>query len=170
MALFAAALALGSCSGKDPYNPGQGIGTFHVTSTLVSSSCGTVPNPWEFDVKLRHDAQTVYWVQGGAPVQGKLDAHSNTSMTSSTSTTLRDANAQTHVAACVVTRTDSVAFALDTTDPSAATALSGTLGYRFDPDQGSDCADQTLDSGGDFAALPCDVSYTITAKKTGDLK
>jgi hypothetical protein len=163
------ALALVAC-GKDPYNPGEGIGVFHVTATLVSSTCGTTPNPWEFDVKLRHDAQTLYWVQGGAPVQGTVDSSAHTTMTDANSTTLREANDQKKIPSCVVVRTDSLDVVLDKSDPAAADALNGTIGYRFDVPNGSDCSDQTTASGGDFDALPCEVHYTMAAKKSADLK
>jgi hypothetical protein len=173
MARFVALAALvlaASCTGKDPYNPGQGIGMFHVSAQLVSTTCGTTPNPWEFDVKLRHDAQTLYWVQGGAPVQGTLDASAHATLTSANSSTLREANEQKKLASCVVTRSDSLEILLDKTDPSAADALTGTLGYAFVPASGSDCSDQTTATGGDFDALPCEVHYTLSAKRTGDVK
>src|SRR5215472_19044405 len=61
-------LAIASCSGKDPLNPGTPIGTFRVDGKLVSNACGaaeSAPDPWEFDVKLSRDHGTVYLVQGG---------------------------------------------------------------------------------------------------------
>jgi len=167
---YALIALVASCTGKDPYNPGQGIGTFHVSGQLVSTTCGSTPNPWEFDVKLRHDAETLFWVQGGQPVSGTLDANSHTTMKSTNSATLREANDAKKIPSCVVTRTDSLDVALDNKDPAAATAVTGTLAYRFDPSNAADCEDQTSAMGGDFDALPCEVHYTISAKRTGDLK
>jgi hypothetical protein len=166
-----------ACSGKDPYNPGDPIGAFHVTGALMTTSCGATPNPWEFDVKLRHDATTLYWVQGGAPIQGTVDATAHATLTSQTTSTLRDADAQKRIAACVVTRTDSLDLALDvggvaatSTNIAEATAFTATLRYHFEPSSDSYCADQVTASGGDFDALPCEVAYTLGGKRTGDLK
>ena len=72
-AVLLALLALPACSGKDPYNPGTPLGTFHVTANLTQSSCGPVPDPWEFDVRLSHEGTTLFWVQGGAPISGIVD-------------------------------------------------------------------------------------------------
>jgi hypothetical protein len=166
--VWIAAIALAACTGKDPYNPGDPIGAFHVSAQLVSTTCGSTPNPWEFDVKLRHNLTTLYWVQGGAPVSGELSGASTT-MNASTSQTMIDANPKTQTPACVVTRKDTVVVALDTTDASAVQAFSGSIAYHFDAQDGSDCTAEITANGGDFDALPCDVSYTLAAKRTGDL-
>lgn len=174
-AAAASPAALGACTGKDPYNPGDGIGTFHVSASLVTSTCGTAPNPWEFDVKLRHDGTTLYWVQGGGPVQGHVDATSHAVLTASASQTLRDADAQSKTPACVVTRQDSLEVALDTghaaaADIAKADTFTGTLVYAFQPTSDSDCSDQLVASGGGFDQLPCQVSYTLGGTRTGDAK
>lgn len=168
-ALFVAA----ACSGKDPYNPGTPLGTFHVSAKLTASTCGAVPDPWEFDVKLAHDQSTLYWIQGGAPVSGEMDATARTQMKSTDSRELRAADAKKKIPGCVVTRDDILEVALSGDKPEAplttvaeATRFTGKLTYRFSPMQGSECSDQTLDQGGDFAALPCDVSYDLTATQT----
>jgi hypothetical protein len=172
-ALAALAALVPACTGKDPYNPGEPIGAFHVTAKLAQTSCGPTPDPWEFDVHLRHDATTLYWVQGGLPVSGKIDA-SHATLSASVSTTLRDANAKTKLPACVVTRADTVEVSLEqgdgpASDPSTADAFTGSIAYKFQPSADSDCSDQLTETGGDFAALPCDVSYTLVAKRTGTL-
>lgn len=158
-----------ACIGKDPYAPGTGIGIFHVTAALDTSSCGDAPNPWEFDIRLRHDHNILYWVQGGEPVGGVLDANATTDLTSTDTEQLRAADAQHHVPACVMSRTDAVHVALAgggtttlASDPSPATAFAGTLEYSFAADPSSDCSDQG------YAALPCTVKYTLAAKRTGD--
>ena len=70
-----ALIACGSgCGGKDPYRPGESVGVFHVAGKLVATNCGQTPDPWEFDVRLRHDQSTLYWVQGDAPVSGIVDS------------------------------------------------------------------------------------------------
>lgn len=179
LVLAVAALAGGAgCSGHDPYRPGESVGAFHVTGKLVSTSCGPVPDPWEFDVKLRHDATTLFWVQGSAPISGQVDSAARAVMKSSVVSTVRPADAKTKTAACTIARSDVVdlvlapatAPAMAAADVGAATSFKGSLGYQFAQVDGSSCEDQLLDTGGDFAALPCAVSYEITATRTGDAK
>ena len=165
------------CSGHDPYRPGEGIGAFHVTSKLVSTTCGATPDPWEFDVKLRHDSTTLFWVQGSAPISGQLDAAARAVMKTSVVTTMRPADAKTQTAACTMSRSDVVDLVLAPTtapmvaaDVGAATSFKGTLGYQFAIVDGSSCEDQLTESGGDFDKLPCSVSYEISATRTGDAK
>ena len=166
------------CSGHDPYRPGEPVGVFHVTSTLVSTTCGPTPDPWEFDVKLRHDATTLFWVQGDAPISGQLDRTARAVMKTSVVSTVRPADAKTKTAACMMARSDLVDLVLapatapvmTTADVSAATSFKGTLSYEFNVVEGASCEDQLTESGGDFAKLPCSVSYGISATRTGDTK
>jgi hypothetical protein len=155
-----------ACSGKDPYNPGTPIGVFHVTGALVGNACAAadqVPNPWEFDVKLSRDGSTLYWIQGGLPVQGHLDAASHTTMASQTSQQLRAPNPKSGASGCTLTRDD----ALDATLGSEpVTSFSGALTYTFRATSDSDCSDQLAVNGGGFTNLPCEVSYTLSAAKT----
>jgi len=157
------------CSGKDPYNPGQAIGVFHVTGKLTSNGCagpGGAPDPWEFDVKLNRDGATLYWIQGGLPVQGRLDASNHALLQSSGTTQITAADAKNNVSGCSLTRTDSLDATLGTDTP--VTTFSGALSYSFTPTSDSDCSAQLAVAGGGWAALPCDIAYTITATKTAD--
>lgn len=163
-------LACGLGKGKDPYNPGTPLGTFHVTGKLTQSQCGgDLPNPWEFDVKLGRDQSTLYWIQGSVPVQGTLDASGHLSMTDASSTMIHGASK--NQGACSITRTDTLNAALPgatadagaVVDESDVTSFSGALSYAYTIDDGSDCADQI---GTTFAALPCIVAYDVTATRT----
>jgi hypothetical protein len=158
---------LAACSGKDPFKPGTAVGTFHVTSKLTKSSCGSVPDPWEFDVRLRHDRTVLYWVQGGTPIQGYVDGRARAQLKSELTQVLRPADARLKTPACTVTRTDTLdvqlvaADAQPVSDPAQTQRFGGVLGYRFAPTNDSDCGDQLLTTGGDFETLPCDVAYAI---------
>jgi hypothetical protein len=162
------ALTTLACSGKDPYSPGTKLGTFHVTAQLTTSSCGAVPNPWEFDVQLNHDGSTIYWVQGQAPIQGRVDSAAHASLATSFTEDLRAADERAKKAACSVTRSDALtmnladAAAKPTADPATMTGFTGVLAYAFLPTDGSDCSDQVATEGGDFDALPCEVRYDLT--------
>jgi len=176
--LAVATLASVACSGKDPYRPGESIGIFHVTGKLIATSCGATPDPWEFDVRLRHDQTTLYWVQGDAPVSALLDATAKATLTSSATLTARAATA--NVAGCTMARTDTVELVLApmtapvtvtaNTEVAAATSFTGSLQYHFVATDGSLCDDQLSDNGGQYAALPCDVQYQLSAVRTGDAK
>jgi hypothetical protein len=154
------------CSGKDPYNPGTPLGVFHITGKLTANACAAadqVPDPWEFDVKLSRDGSTVYWIQGGLPVQGHLDTSSHATLTSIGTTEIRPADPKTGASGCTLQRAD----ALDATfagDP--VNAFQGTLAYAFSPTSDSDCSDQLAQAGGGFSTLPCQVAYAVTAVKT----
>lgn len=168
-------LAAWGCSGKDATRPGESIGVFHVSGKLVSTTCGKTPDPWAFDVRLRHDKATLYWVQGDAPVSGPIDAAARATLKATAVSTVRAANEKTKTAACTMSRTDDVEVVLapyvaQSADPGGTTSFKGTLAYRFDVMEGSQCEDQLAESGGDFAALPCSVSYEITGARTGDAR
>lgn len=172
---LAAAFAGTGCSGKDPYRPGESLGAFHVTSKLVSTSCGATPDPWEFDVKLRHERNTLYWVQGDAPIAAQVDAAARATLKATATQTVREADARSRTPACTMARSDVVELVLaplaaPVSDVAGATSFTGTLAYHFAPTEGSSCEDQLTDVGGDYAALPCDVKYELSGVRTGDAK
>lgn len=166
----AVVFALAACTGTDRLAPGAPIGTFHVTSKLVSTSCGPVPDPWEFDVRLRFKDETLYWVQGDAPISGVV-ASSRVEMKTKDVMSVRAADPRTQTAGCTMQRDDVVTMALTNSDQKPASAIAdtaaflGTLRYRFAPTAESDCLDQLSHSGGDYEALPCEVAYEIAGAK-----
>ena len=170
LAASLAALAVGGvgCTGKDPYNPGTPLGTYHVVGKLLANECGAAgatdgapPATWEFDVRLSRDRSALYWVQGGLPVQGQLDAHAHAKMASTGTQKIHDANPKQGIAYCGITRTD----ALDVTMTSDE-VFTGTLEYDFAASDGSDCSDQVASAGGSFAALPCATRYDLSGSRT----
>ena len=166
------AIVLGACTGKDPYRPGTAIGTFHVEAKRAANSCGSSavpPDPWKFDVRLSRDQRTLYWVQGGLPVSGTLDEGKpdapKATMKSSDTRTVRAANAKLGLAACALTRDDTLEATLARGAGAEADfeAFTGTLTYRFVPTADSDCSDAVVGEGGDgFAELPCDIRFDLT--------
>ena len=160
-------VVLVGCATKDPLNPGTTVGTFHVEAKLTSLSCGgTAPDPWAFDVKVSHDGDTVYWIQGGTPISGTVDADGHTAFSAQTVSDVRDGT--TKQAGCSLARTDNLGvYLLDattkpTTDPTTLTSFSGQLSYAYAPTDGSDCGDQLTSAGGSWQALPCAVTYDVT--------
>jgi hypothetical protein len=51
---------------QDAHEPGDRLGTFHATGTLVSDTCQAavlgVTKDWAFDVKLSREGSTLYWL------------------------------------------------------------------------------------------------------------
>ncbi len=166
--LFATLAA--ACSGKNPYEPGTKLGTFHVSAALKSSTCGPTVNPWEFDVRLNHEGTTLYWIQGGAPIGADVDTSARTVLKAEVVQEVRAAAAKREP--CSIARSDVLALQLASADaqpaadPAQLASFAGTLIYTFAPTAGSDCADQVQSSGGDFAALPCEVHYDLTGMLT----
>ena len=160
--LFASA----ACSGKDPFNPGKPLGTFHVTGKLSQTTCGPAPDPWEFDVRLSHEGGTLYWVQGGTPISGIVGNDRRVVLEAQEQRELRAADARARTPACSVVREDELDVALAGEGEQRldkledTTRFVGKLVYRFTPTDGSDCADEPT-----FTALPCQVAYDVTARK-----
>jgi len=162
----AATLALvAACSGKDPYNPGTPIGTFHVVGKIDSNACGDalgVTDPWQFDIRLAVDPGRLYWVQGGPAVGGVMDAKSHATLQSSDTRTLHQADPKHGLGFCSITRNDSV----DVTLAADQASFTGTLSYEFVATDGSDCSDQLSVAGGSFGALPCTTKFVLSATRT----
>ena len=181
--LAVVAIVGGSGCGKDATRPGESIGAFAVSAKLVSSTCGATPDPWKFDVRLRYEQNTLYWVQGDAPISGPVDTAAHTNLTSTDVREMRAADARSQTPACNMSRDDVldlvlapvVAGPIATTDKAPSqlagvTSFKGTLTYHFAATEGSSCEDQLTDLGGDFAAIPCDVKYELEGSRTGDAK
>ena len=167
--LLAAGAAVACGTGKDPYNPGTPLGVYHVTAKSTSNTCGDAnapPNPWTFDVKLSRDTSTstLYWIQGGLPVSGKLDASGHTEMTSSDSRTIHDADPRQQIGFCAMSRTDTLEATLAAPDADGGVdGFTGTLVYQFAATDGSDCSDVVL--SGTYAALPCEIHLDLSAAR-----
>ena len=161
-------LALG-CSAKNVLEPGTVVGTFKVQGKKQMATCGdaaTAADPWVFDVRFSRDLSTLYWLQNRAPVQGHIDASRKVHL--STSSTVQVRAATRTNGACFVTRTDVLDATLGPDEPLGTaptggfSSLSGTLGYSFAPEDGSDCSDLADPS---VSVLPCQTVYTIDAQK-----
>jgi hypothetical protein len=175
--LAAAALVLGGCGdifgNKDAHAPGTQLGTFHVTATLASGTCGDnalgAPATWEFDVKLAKGEGSLYWDNGAQQVSGTLAADGATFDVESEVIE----NMRTEAApgpACSVGRSDKATGTLVGKDADV-TSFSGQLSYAFAAQAGSECDDLVAATAPPnrqpiFAALPCSIAYAFTAPRT----
>jgi hypothetical protein len=157
------------CIGTDRLRPGESIGAFSVTAKLVANTCGSVAtDPWAFEIRLRHEGSTLYWVQGDAPVAGTVDATAHAVLRTSVTQTLREGRADGKTKPCTLVRSDELDVRLRTRDLATLTAFAGDLRYRFAPTEESSCDEEVVASGGPYATLPCDVHYTLQAQRSGD--
>jgi hypothetical protein len=178
--LCLASLALCGCSDffgtKDRNAPGEEIGVFHVSGALdPTSNCTELvaaqPNPWNWDLTLRRDGSTAYWISGGSPLQGTLDSSGALNFAFSQTVLVHDADAGAQVGACYMSRADTFTAKLsgDSGDAGPHT-LAGTLTYVYSVPSGSDCSDivgpRTADHPGTtFTNIPCFMKFAVTGSR-----
>jgi hypothetical protein len=154
-----AMITLAACTGKDPYNPGTPLGTYTVEAKLLENDCGaSVPPTWSFTVKLAKENATLYWVQGGAPVAGQMDASRRVKMSATDTRSIQ--GKRNGLGPCAMTRDDALELGLAEDESS----FTGALSYTFTPD--GDCRDQLEDLGGTFAKLPCRSQFALKAVRS----
>lgn len=155
----------------DPHDPGDALGTFHVTAKETQNSCGAgalgATATWEFDVKLAWGEGQIFWNSGGEIVVGAL-SEDRRSFEIATSV-LMDMRTEEDAGKppCSILRTDVAKGTLETSGESVS-SFGGTLSYAFDPTADSDCTDLLGPETPVLAALPCSMTYGFTAPRTGD--
>lgn len=153
--------------GEDAHEPGERLGTFHLTGELQSDTCqapvlGVTPD-WQFDVKLSRDGDTLYWLNGQEAIAGALQADGKAfSFESGVDVTLLAARANRP--GCVIERRDTASGKLDSAG-SDVRAFELRMDFAYAPKPGAECA-AALDGEVGFAALPCRVGYTLSAVRT----
>jgi hypothetical protein len=154
-------LACVACIAKEP---GTSLGTYAVTASLKTQTCGAtmqtqIEDPWKFDVRLSRSGYVLFWLQAAAPpISGIVDPSGNVTLTTTQTYDLSVNDAGT---GCSVVRTDTFKAALGTdADPKDFT---GTIAYHYELAEGAVCGGLLA---GQFDAVPCDVSYDLTAKRS----
>lgn len=149
--------------------PGNILGTYKVSATADSSTCGSglnVPSPWTFDVEISEKGSTFYWswLDGSALLSSPIEADASTT-TTLTSTQQGDVDQAPDGAAgpCTMQRSDTIDITLGSGKPPGS--FTGTMTYDFSVVSGASCSDQLTASGGSFAALPCTVKLSMTANR-----
>jgi hypothetical protein len=172
----AAGLLLMSCDAT-PSIPGTQLGTYNVTGSLGTNTCGAglgAPSPWTFTVQLSEDSSTspttFYWLSS-------TGTQLSSAMTSTTAVNISDTvtsnlGGSTATDASVGTEgpcdlTQSTALTLTLANENPPGSFTGTMTYSFVVATGvstsSDCTDELSTSGGQFDTLPCTTTYTLTA-------
>jgi len=151
----------------DPHHPGKALGTYHVDAKLEANTCGAgalgSKSEWPFDVKLSRDPGVIYWDNGAEVLPGTLASDDVTfSFTSGVLIDMRDASSPKGLPPCSISRSDAASGVL----AADTTSFTGKLAYGFAPTQGSDCTDLVVSAMPVFAALPCGMTYTLTAARS----
>jgi hypothetical protein len=144
--------------------PGTMLGTYSVTAQSQTNSCGlAAPNPWAFDVQMSESGPTLYWsfMDGSAPLSTTMDG-TNATLVDQVEANV-DGTADGGLGPCTMLRADT--FQLDFATGSPPSSFSGTITYAFSIAEGADCSDQYAAAGGQYAALPCTIAYTMTASR-----
>jgi hypothetical protein len=160
-----AALVLVACNNNAL--PGTMLGTYAVTGTLTSNTCGQglgAPSPWTFSIQMSEEGKTLYWTyqDGNPPLSSPLTASDTATLTSTESGNV-DGTADGGLGPCSMTRADTVKVDLAAGSPPPS--FTGTLGYSFAAVSGADCSDQISANGGSYDALPCAMTYAIRGKR-----
>ncbi len=74
-----------------------------------------------------------------------------------------DGTADGGLGPCTLERDDTLQVTLGSA--SSPTTFTATISYAISAVAGADCADQLGAAGGQYAVLPCTMSYTATASK-----
>jgi len=162
--LFVSALVLAACTGdRDLREPGEKLGTFIVQGKLVSTTCGKADPSLRYEVRLSREADRLYWVQGATPISGTIDAESRVRLEARAQSKVVAADEVTGSPGCTMERVDTLAAKLE---GEPIRGFSGAVVYRFDVVAG-DCVSELASQGGDYAALPCTMTYEVAAAVRG---
>jgi hypothetical protein len=168
---LAAAGCVEAFGDKNPHEPGDALGTFHITAKQTQNSCGDgalgAPPVWEFDVKLSWAEDSIFWNSGGEVIPGTLsDDRASFEIASDVVMNMRT-EADAGKKPCSIARHDEAKGKLVAQGEGVA-SVSGTLSYAYTPTSGSDCTDLVASEAPLFAALPCAMTYSFEAPRTGD--
>ena len=136
---------------------------YKVTAQSVTNSCGLVgPSPWAFDIELSEKDTTLYWSwMDGSPLLSGAESASKASLTSVLEENVDATDAGP--GPCTMMRADTIDVSL--ANGSHPATFTGTIGYAISAAPGSSCDDQLANGGGQYAALPCRISYSMTAAR-----
>ena|ERR1700722_14446992 len=152
-----------ACSGNPL--PGNMLGTYAVVAQSQVNSCGLAsPNPWSFDAQLSESGTTLYWswMDGSPPLSNSMTMSSQATLLASEEVNV-DGTADGGLGPCTMDRNDTLQIDLGSGSPPSS--FQGTINYAFSVASGWNCADQLASAGGQYAILPCTVTYSMTATR-----
>jgi hypothetical protein len=164
--VVACAIAAFAISCSPSALPGTPLGTYNVTGTLETNSCGTglgPASPWTFTVQMSEDGTTLYWeMSGGSELSSTMSSATQVNITSIETANV-DATEAGVEGPCDLQSNTAIDLMLAA--GSAPSTFTGTFTYTFAVATGVsstvDCTDQLSASGGPYDTLPCTVSYSL---------
>jgi hypothetical protein len=153
-----------------PALPGTTLGTYNVTGTLETNSCGAnlgAPNPWMFTAQMSKDGTTLYWeISGGSELSNTMSSATQVSITSVATVNVDGTDAGI-LGPCDLQSTTALDLMLAT--DSAPLSFTGTVTYTFAAATGvastTNCTDQLSAAGGTYDTLPCTASYSLAGMR-----
>jgi hypothetical protein len=163
---------LGACtSTNNNALPGTPAGTFNVVGTLGTNTCGSgigLADPWNFQIQMSVDETLLYFAatDGSSEMSGPIIGTSAV-LTASGTGTAAATDAGTPDGPCSLTLTATFTFDLDSA--TAPTRFTGSVTYGYAVAAGTNnsvaCMAQLSSSGGDYATLPCNFTYSLTGTR-----
>jgi hypothetical protein len=161
----AAAALVVACGPASSPLPGTSLGTYNVTGTLGTNSCGSglgAPNPWTFTVQMSEDGTTLYWESSDGTELSSTMSSATRANLASTNTANVDGT-EAGAGQCDLTTTTAVGVTLATSSPPST--FTGSITYTFTAATGvstsNNCTDQLSAQGGSYATLPCTATYSL---------
>lgn len=161
--------------------PGESVGTFSVSANLETNTCGDVVGAQEsfrFEVELRQKSSLGYWhrPESSALISGSLSDsgafHFTNSTLIPTTITMYDEFGNPVPVVCTVSLDEDIAGTLTGEAMPSDAAAAGmtftavqTIDYVFTSDSPSECRRVAADDGSDLSAVPCSLSYALTAER-----
>jgi len=145
--------------------PGNLLGTYQIVAQSETNTCGlAAPDPWTFDAELSEDGTTLYWswMDGSPPLSNAMSSTSQATLLASEQVNV-DGTADGGLGPCTMERDDTLQIDLGSGTPPST--FQGTIGYAFSVPSGWNCADQLASAGGQYAVLPCTITYSMTATR-----
>jgi len=158
-----------ACAAPTPL-PGTSLGTYNVTGTLGTNTCGAglgAPNPWTFTAQMSEDGTTLYWeIAGGSELSNTMSSSTHVSITSVETANVDGSDAGVQ-GPCNLQNTTALALTLAADTPPST--FTGTITYTFVAATGvsstTDCTDQLSTAGGSYDTLPCTASYSLAGTR-----
>jgi hypothetical protein len=154
--------------------PGDYLGSYTVTGTLASNSCGSGVGAEEsvkLSVDMSLDDDTLYLEQTGSDdtevATGEVDSDDGTTATLTNVVTTNVKDVYGNVGPCNLTV--STTYDLVLNDASASQSFAGVASITYaaatSVSSTTNCTSQLASEGGKFATLPCTVEYDLEATR-----
>ena len=138
--------------------PGDEVGHWQITATMGETTCGPSVGQSErqFEVQIRRDGETGWWIgPAQVPIQGRIDDDGNFTFRTNEQVLVREGTAG--IAPCVMDQ-------VDIAEGRAEGSLDAMENMWVGASSGADCSDQVGLMPGQFAVLPCQMTFALVGE------